>query len=376
MKKPLLALGLMSGTSMDGIDVAALTTDGKDRLQRGPGASFPYEPAFRHRLAAALEPAQSIGRRDERPGDLAALDREIAERHARAVGRFLADNRIDPHGVDVIGFHGQTVLHRPERSLTVQIGDAQLLADLTGIKVVHDLRANDVARGGQGAPLVPAYHRALAANLPKGFARPVAYVNIGGIANMTWIGARDEIAAFDTGPGNALIDQWMAAKAGEAWDEGGKIALRGRTIDAIAQRYLAESFFEKPPPKSLDRNDFPPLDPAAATLEDGARTLAHVTARAIAIAANLVPEPPRTFVLCGGGRRNRAIVAELRSLVGPRAVALAEDAGVDGDTMEAEAWAYLAVRALNGLPITWPATTGVAEPCTGGAVAYPSPVRP
>lgn len=372
-RKPLTAIGLMSGTSMDGIDVALVTTDGEALVERGPGASYAYDSAFRARLLDALQAARAIRNRTERPGDLAALDREIAERHADAVGRFLAANAIAPERIDVIGFHGQTVLHRPTQALTVQIGDAQLLADMTGIAVVHDLRANDMAHGGQGAPLVPAWHAALAKNLPPALRRfgPVAFVNIGGIANITWIGGDGSILAFDTGPGNALIDRWVTAKAGLPFDEGGKFGLQGRVIGAIAARYLDESFFQKPPPKSLDRNDFPPLDPAAATLADGARTLAHVTAAAIAKAGDFTPAPPAIWILCGGGRSNRAIVAELVAMLGERRVALAEQAGFDGDAMEAEAWAYLAVRSLRRLPIAWPSTTGVSEPASGGVLARP-----
>jgi anhydro-N-acetylmuramic acid kinase len=371
--KPLTAIGLMSGTSMDGIDVALVSTDGEALVERGPGASYSYDSAFRARLLDALQAVRAIRNRTDRPGDLAALDREIAERHANAIGRFLAANAIAPERIDIIGFHGQTMLHRPRQALTVQIGDAQRLADLTGIAVIHDLRANDMAHGGQGAPLVPAWHAALGRNLPPALRRagPVGFVNIGGIANVTWIGGDGAILAFDTGPGNALIDQWMTAKAGLPFDEGGNIALQGRVIAEIAARYLDESFFQKPPPKSLDRNDFPPLDPAAARLRDGARTLAHVTAAAIAKARDFMPAPPAVWILCGGGRSNRAIVAELAAMVGERHVALAEEAGLNGDAMEAEAWAYLAVRSLRRLPITWPATTGVREPASGGVLARP-----
>ncbi|HSO47262.1 MAG TPA: anhydro-N-acetylmuramic acid kinase [Rhizobiaceae bacterium] len=385
-KKRWSAIGLMSGTSMDGIDVALLVTNGKTRVERGPGASYPYEAAFRRKLAAALETAKAIEKRTDRPGDLADLEREIATRHAEAVKRFLDENHLRLSDIDVVGFHGQTVLHRPAQGVTVQLGDAKLLAAETGLPVVHDLRAADMELGGQGAPLVPVYHRALAENLPKALSDlwPVAFVNIGGIANISWISREGEMIAFDTGPGNALIDQWVAAKGGIPYDQGGAIAAEGSVDAALAGRYLSESFFQQPAPKSLDRNDFLPPAPDAATLEDGAMTLAHVTAASILKAFEHVPEAPRVVIICGGGRNNRAIMGELARLLQelPRerddAVQLlaAEEAGFDGDSMEAEAWAYLAVRSLRGLKITWPGTTGVSKGATGGLVAYPDPGKP
>jgi anhydro-N-acetylmuramic acid kinase len=376
----LRAIGLMSGTSMDGIDVALLETDGEDRVTRGPGASFPYEVAFRRRLAGALQTATAIRQRTHRPGELRQIEEELTRRHAAAVAAFLNEAGLSTGETDIIGFHGQTVLHRPEKALTVQLGNGQMLADQTGIRIAFDLRANDMAHGGQGAPLVPVYHRALAANLPQKFAgrEPVAFVNIGGIANVTWIGAGGEMIAFDTGPGNALIDQWMEAKAGIPFDQGGRIASEGGVVAAIAERYLTDPYLKKRAPKSLDRGDFPPLAPELASLEDGARTLAHVTAAAIWAAGEHLPARPRLWVLCGGGRRNSAIVSDLRALAEDDTerfgtqVILAEDAGFNGDTMEAEAWAYLAVRSLRGLPLTWPGTTGTREPVSGGLICLPS----
>ena len=375
------AIGLMSGTSMDGIDVALLFTDGRSVIERGPGTSYPYDPPFRRTLGEALEQAKQIVSRDARPGQLAALDREIALRHSVAVDRFLASNKLSHHDVDVIGFHGQTVLHRPNQSLTVQLGDGQLLADETGIAVVHDMRAHDMQMGGQGAPLVPAYHRALAGNLKGEHAGqwPIAFVNIGGIANITWISRAGKMIAFDTGPGNALIDQWVGAKAGIAYDQGGAIASEGSVVESLAEAYLAESFFQKPVPKSLDRKDFLPPAPESASLADGAKTLAHVTAAAIVKALDHVPQPPELLVICGGGRKNMAIMAELEALLAkaakteiqPARLVSAEAAGFDGDTMEAEAWAYLAVRSVRGLAISWPGTTGIAKAASGGKLARP-----
>ncbi|EHK56493.1 anhydro-N-acetylmuramic acid kinase [Allomesorhizobium alhagi] len=371
----LCAIGLMSGTSMDGIDIAFVRTDGENRIVAGPSMFVPYDAAFRRRIEAALETAKAIVRREDRPGDLAELETEISLRHARAVEAFLKSEEGHWGRPDVIGFHGQTVLHRPATGVTVQLGDGALLARETGIPVVYDMRANDMAHGGQGAPLVPAYHAALARSLPKPFAGkfPVVFINIGGISNVTYVPAQGAPVAFDTGPGNTLIDQWVSREGGVPFDAGGAIASEGGVVSDVVGRYLENPFFEKSGPKSLDRNDFT-LDLARGLeLSDGARTLAAVSAEAILKSAEHVPEKPKLWIVCGGGRKNPHIVGDLRSgaeRVGAQVI-VAEDAGLDGDATEAEAWAYLAVRSLKGLPLTFPTTTGCREPVSGGVLAEP-----
>ncbi|MEO3999168.1 anhydro-N-acetylmuramic acid kinase [Mesorhizobium sp. CAU 1732] len=364
------AIGLMSGTSMDGIDLAVVATDGEGDVRRGPSAFTPYEAAFRRRIEAALNGAKAIQRRDERPGDLGELERELTLRHARAVRSFMQENpQIRP---ELIGFHGQTVLHRPEQALTVQLGDGALLACETGLSVVYDMRANDMVHGGQGAPLVPAYHAALAASLPVAWRRfPVCFVNIGGISNVTFVPQHGDPVAFDSGPGNALIDQWVSRQGGVPYDADGMIASEGGIIRTVVGAYMATPFFEKPLPKSLDRNDFA-LDLAAGLeLSDGARTLAAVSAEAILAATRHMPAAPKLWIVCGGGRKNPHIVADLRAgaVASGADVILAEDANLDGDAMEAEAWAYLAVRSRRGLPLTFPTTTGCREAVSGGLYA-------
>lgn len=368
----LRAIGLMSGTSMDGIDVAMIETDGADIVRRGPSLELAYDPQFRKKLARALDDAKSITERAQRPGTLAAVEAELTDRHAEAVRLFLEKYRIDKSSIDVIGFHGQTVLHRPEKALTVQIGDGQKLADLTGLPVVFDLRANDMAHGGQGAPLVPVYHQALAASL--GQLGEAAFVNIGGISNVTFCGPGHDPVAFDCGPGNTLIDQWVEAHAGIPFDDGGRIASEGVVDEAIVERVLALPYFSKRPPKSLDRNDFSPALVDGLELADGARTLAAITARSIIAAAALDSTSPVVWIICGGGRKNRTIMNHLRESAAKlnQQVMTAEDAGFDGGAMEAEAWAYLAVRSMKRLPITFPATTGVSVPLSGGETKLPS----
>lgn len=370
------AIGLMSGTSMDGIDAALIRTDGENAVERGSSHFTAYDEAFRRRIEAALAAAKAITRRDERPGDLAALEREITLRHAQVLRALLAKAGGGWGEPEVIGFHGQTVLHRPEAALTVQLGDGALLARETGIPVVYDMRANDMAHGGQGAPLVPAYHAALARALSAAgsLEMPAVFVNIGGISNITYVPASGDPIAFDTGPGNGLLDQWVMQEAGVPFDENGAIAARGQVLEPVLASYLQKPFFARPGPKSLDRADFTLSGLERVPLTDGARSLAAVSARAILRAVDHLPAIPRVWVLCGGGRKNPHIVADLRhgaSELGS-AVLLSEEIGLNGDATEAEAWAYLAVRSLKGLPLTWPTTTGCREAVSGGVVAWPT----
>ncbi|NLS05192.1 anhydro-N-acetylmuramic acid kinase [Rhizobium sp. P32RR-XVIII] len=372
MGKMRTAIGLMSGTSMDGIDVALVRTDGLAAVERGPFLGVPYDPAFRDRLKLALEQAKSIRQRNERPGELAAIERELTLRHATAVTEFLERNSLDRSSIDLIGFHGQTVLHRPDEALTVQLGDGPLLAKETGVAVVYDMRANDMLHGGQGAPLVPAYHAALAGTI-RNARLPVCFVNIGGISNVTYVGVDGAVVAYDSGPGNTLIDQWVETHAGIPFDQGGMVASEGRVISELADRYLSNPFFTAEKRRSLDRNDFQPPGGKDAELADGARTLAYVAAASIIKSAGHLPVTPALYVICGGGRLNRTIMRDLSDLAARQnaGVISAEEAGFNGDAMEAEAWGYLAVRSLQRLPLTFPGTTGVREPVTGGILAEP-----
>jgi len=355
--EPLTALGLMSGTSLDGIDAALIVSDGERVLETGPGLSVAYGPSFRARLRDCLG-------HEAAPPDVV---RELTERHAEAVEKLLADNGLDKYGVDLIGFHGHTVLHRPRQKLTVQIGDGQLLARLCGIEVVSDFRSNDVAHGGEGAPLAPLYHAALAHDLDG----PLAVLNIGGVANVTYISALEaKILAFDCGPGNALIDDWAAAAIGRPMDEGGRLA-RGGTVDQGRLAALLDNgYFLKPPPKSLDRDDFDIgiLDGLSAA--DGAATLTAFTSRAVGRSGGHFPEPPKRWLVTGGGRHNATLMTALKETLGAP-VDPVEAVGWDGDLLEAQAFGFLAVRAKSGLPLSGPTTTGVMEPLSGGVLHHP-----
>ncbi|WP_026607423.1 anhydro-N-acetylmuramic acid kinase [Methylocapsa acidiphila] len=362
------AIGLMSGTSMDGVDVAYIETDGEEAIALHAAGSFPYAPEDRALLRGALADALALEDRRARPGALAQAEAMVTSRHAEAVEEFLADQRIARDSIDLVGFHGQTVLHRPERRLTAQIGDGAALAERLKLKVAYDFRAADVARGGQGAPLAPVFHRALAA--ASGFSEPVAVVNIGGVSNVSLVAPGAEPAAFDSGPGNALLDDLMLERTGAALDRDGATAARGKIDEAILAALLANAYFALPPPKSLDRNDFSRAPVAGLGLEDAAATLTAFTAAGIARAFELLPARPTRAVICGGGARNPTLMRELSRRL-PCPVTDADSVGWSVEFMEAQAFAYLAVRSLKNLPITFPLTTGVSGPLTGGVLAEP-----
>ncbi|HVM81300.1 MAG TPA: anhydro-N-acetylmuramic acid kinase [Stellaceae bacterium] len=344
------ALGLMSGTSLDGIDAALVTTDGRAAVEAGPAITVPYGERTRDRIRECLGGG----------GPAASVEEELTELHAEAVRRFLAEHRAGP--LDVIGFHGQTILHRPKEGRTVQLGDGALLARRTGVDVVCDFRSADVAAGGEGAPLVPVYHAALAASLE----RPLAVLNLGGVANVTWLGTGgEEMLAFDTGPGNALIDDWVRRHIGASFDRDGALALAGRADRQWVARFLAHPYFARRPPKSLDRDEFRGFVPEHLAPADGAATLVAMTAAGAEAALRHLPLPPRRWLLGGGGRHNPAITAALARALGAP-VEPVEAVGWDGDALEAQAFGYLAVRSLLGLPLSFPSTTGVKAPMPGG----------
>src|ERR1043166_2918562 len=362
----LRALGLMSGTSLDGIDVALIETDGERVARFGPVGYRPYGERERDLLRRALAAATALTERSARPGVLADAEALVTQAHAEAVEDFLRAHAIARGDIAVVGFHGQTVLHRPERPLTVQIGDGGALARRLGVPVVYDMRAADVAAGGQGAPLVPVFHRALVENLPR--PHPIAVLNIGGVANVSYIDGANLIAC-DTGPGNALIDDFMMAHSGAPFDRDGAAASQGRVDESWLAAALALPFFATPPPKSLDRNAFASLDAAGLSLTEGAATLTAFTAAAVAAVVPRLPRAPRTWIVAGGGARNATLMRMLAERLKPATVEAAQSLGWSSDAIEAQAFAFLAVRALSGLPITFPGTTGAPRPLTGGVLA-------
>jgi anhydro-N-acetylmuramic acid kinase len=362
----MLAVGLMSGTSLDGIDAALIETDGAGHIRPIAFRSDPYGAQARDQLREATALALSFDRPRRSP-KIVAAETMLTDRHVVAVRQLLAAARMAPGEVDVIGFHGQTIAHRPDRGWTWQIGDGAAMAKALGIRVVDGLRSADVAAGGQGAPLLPIYHRALTA----GMARPIAVLNLGGVANITWLGpGEQELIAFDTGPANGLIDDWMLAETGSPYDANGAFAARGRVDRSVLGAMLDNPWFDAPPPKSLDRADFTCQPARGLSAADGAATLTAFTAETVALALRHLPETPRRLIVAGGGRRNptlmRMIAAATKISVEP-----IEALGWNGDATEAEGFAYMAVRALLGQPISFPGTTGVPHPMTGGVAHDP-----
>ncbi|MEH3116867.1 MAG: anhydro-N-acetylmuramic acid kinase [Methylorubrum populi] len=372
------AIGLMSGTSLDGIDVALIESDGEQvRVVKsangfvaplGPTGYRSYGEAEKALLREATRDAEGVRARSDRPGRLVQAEEFVTRAHAEAIETFLAQNGLRPDDIDVVGFHGQTVIHRPRLGLTVQIGDGAALARRLGIRVVSDLRAADVAQGGQGAPLVPVFHKALAE--AAGYFGPLAILNIGGLANVTLIDSEGGVLAFDTGPGNGPINDWMKERVGQDFDADGATAARGTVDEALLENLLGHPLILRPPPKSLDRNWFSHRLAGYLTVEDGAATLTAFTAHAIARSLAFAAEPPSRWIVGGGGAKNGTLMAMLERLLGVE-VMNADAIGWSSDFLEAQAFAYLALRSLEGLPLTYPTTTGVGTPVSGGIVSEP-----
>jgi anhydro-N-acetylmuramic acid kinase len=357
--EPLWALGMMSGTSLDGIDAALIRTDGERVDECGPALTVPYGEALRRRIRGVLGGEAA-------PGTIDAVADELTAAHGQAVRSLLDKAGFTSTDIGIIGFHGHTILHQPAERRTWQIGDGKRLAALTGCEVIDDFRGADVAAGGEGAPLAPLYHAALSGGLE----RPLAVLNIGGVANVTWIGADGELTAFDTGPGNALLDDWTLERTGRPYDADGALARKGRADEGILAKMLDHPYFAALPPKSLDRAAFDAGALSGLSAADGAATLVGFTAGAVALAAAHFPAPVGRWLVSGGGRRNSALMAALDGALDGRVEAV-EALGWDGDALEAQAFGFLAVRSLRGLPLSLPGTTGVGQPTGGGRLHRP-----
>ncbi len=358
-------IGLMSGTSMDGVDAAVLKTDGETVESYGPTHFRPYSEAEREVLRKALAAARGLHDRMARPPAIAAAEGIVTDAHAEAVEQLRAANpALAP---DLVGFHGQTLFHAPARRLTVQIGDGHALARRLGVPVVHDFRAADVAAGGEGAPLVPIYHQALVRHAK--LLGNVVVVNLGGVANITRIGADGSIVAGDTGPANALLDDFVRKRTGAAMDKDGALAAHGTIDQSILSRMMSYPWFSQPMPKSMDRSAFSFTPVEHLSTEDGAATLAAFTAESVTKGIEIAGGAD-TIVVAGGGARNPTIVWMIGEVSGVP-VLEAQDLGWAGDFIEAEAFAYLAARSLRGLPLSFPETTGVPHPMPGGVLVKP-----
>ncbi len=366
---PPWSLGLMTGTVLDGnIDIALLRTDGETVQEFGPWTLAPTPPQLTPLLERAMAAARTWQFSGPEPPVFAAAEDALTRAQSAAVTQFLAQCAIPPHDVAVIGFHGQTVLHRApqpgRRGDTRQLGDGALMAQLTGINVVYDFRTADVQAGGQGAPLAAVYHAALLKPAPS----TTAVLNLGGVANLTWCGPAGELAAFDTGPANAPLNDWVRRATGAVMDRDGALARSGQVDEARLAHWLEHPYFAAPYPKSLDRFDFPASLAAGLSPADGAATLTAFVAAAVGRALDLLPHRPTQLVACGGGRRNPALMQALAQRSGVEPVA-AEALGWRGDAIEAECFAFLAMRTRRGLPSSFPTTTGAACPIIAGRIA-------
>ncbi|KMK67046.1 anhydro-N-acetylmuramic acid kinase [Puniceibacterium sp. IMCC21224] len=360
-KDPVWALGAMSGTSLDGVDAAMLRTDGESIFEFGPHAYRLYTPDEQAVLRAALG-------RWPGPGLENAL-RVVQSAHTEVLRGFDA--------AELVGFHGQTLAHDPHGRGTHQLGDGTALAHALGLPVVWDFRSSDVQLGGEGAPLAPFYHFACARWI--GATRPLAFLNLGGVGNLTWIDpsyARPEVdgalLAFDTGPANAPINDLMTLRRGLDCDRDGALAATGQVVDGALELFLDEGYFLKMPPKSLDRDDFGLMLDLVRELDDAdaAATMTAMAAAAVMRGIEHCPEPPERLLVCGGGRHNPVMMAMLAAGL-DMPVEPVEAVGLNGDMLEAQAFAYLAVRVARGLPTSCPSTTGVRAAVGGGEISRP-----
>jgi anhydro-N-acetylmuramic acid kinase len=371
-------IGLMTGTVLDGnIDIALLRTDGEYIEEFGPYALIPYSHSTRVLLEKTLDAAQLWKFDKKEPDIFAQTEVAITGSQTKAIQEFIKTSKIDINDIAGVGFHGQTVLHRaPSKSLigaTRQLGDGQAMADQLGIPVVYDFRTNDIKTGGQGAPLCPIYHAALLKKIDAG--PDTAFLNLGGVGNLTWQSKDHEIFAFDTGPANAPINDWIKHFNKGEMDKDGEIAASGSVNENELKKMLQDPYFKKSPPKSLDRFDFSYTMVDGMSLEDGAATLTAFSAASVEKAINLLPQRPNKLIISGGGRKNPTLMNEIsaRSEV---SIETAESYGWRGDAIEAECFAFLAARKIANLPISFPKTTGVKQPITGGKIAKAKTAQP
>jgi anhydro-N-acetylmuramic acid kinase len=366
-------LGFMTGTSLDAVDMAVVETDGEEVLQLGPAGEKKLSPDVRAVILEATAAALAWPAGEPEPAVFAEAAAAVAREHIAAAEDYMAQTDILPSDLDYIAVHGQTVLHEPPRpgrpvGRTVQLVDAPAVASALGVPVIYDFRSADVAAGGQGAPLAPVYHAAMVRW--SSLHTPTAVLNLGGVANVTLVKSDGTLEAFDTGPANGMVDLWMQEMTMARYDHNGLNAKAGKVRQDILAAYLDHPYFAAAGPKSLDRYEFS-LDPVRGlSIEDGAATLTAFAAEAVARGVKAASEIPLRLVIAGGGRNNATLVGMIKDRL-PVNVILAEEAFWRGDSLEAEAVAYLAARTAMGLPISYPGTTGVPEPMAGGRIALP-----
>jgi|GEM_PF-10596 len=350
-------IGLMSGTAMDGIDAAAIETNGYSYIKPLGFVSEPHTPELREQLRSCLN-------KIEKTRDVKDVERDFTKAHTSIINNLINKINKNSQDIDFIGFHGQTIHHDPDNGVTIQLGDGDLLAAETDINVINDFRSNDMTFGGQGAPLIPVYHRALIQN--AGLELPAVILNLGGVANITYL-SNDDMIGFDTGPANAMIDDWIKKHTGLPYDDNGEIASKGDVNQAALEAFLSSSYFLEKYPKSLDRNNFSDICIDSLSLEDGARTLTEMTVQSVALGIKQCPQKPHAIYVTGGGRHNKFMMERLYEVT-QTPIHMVDELGWNGDAMEAEGFAYMAVRSYLNEPISFPGTTGCQKPVTGGVI--------
>ena len=362
-----LAIGLVSGTSRDGIDVALIETDGESHVRPLAFQEHPYSPAVRDLIAQACAYAARAVTKERIAGPLIEeANRIVTQLHLEAVRKLLNYTGMDRDEIEVIGLAGHTVAHRPELGWTWQIGSGSMIADEIRIKVISDFREDDMRASGQGAPLIPVFHRALAEETAK----PIAIVNLGGVANITGLYSDDDMSAFDCGMANALIDDWMLKHTGEPFDRDGAMAASGTVDEEILADMLRHVFFKAFPPKSLDRDDFTTAAVEGLSVADGAATLTAFSAEGVVRGLVQIDQRPEKLFVTGGGRKNPTLLRMISERSGIATTPI-DKLGWNGDAVEAQGFAYMAVRRMRLLPVTFPTTTGATEPTMCGTVNQP-----
>jgi len=365
MKKLITAIGLMSGTSSDGIDASITRSDGEEKLDLVGDFFFPYEEKIRAKIRKLKDKIDKVSDLEAHLTEIDFLEKEITLLHVRVVKIIIKKLKIKKSEINLIGLHGHTIFHSYQNKKTKQLGDGKTLSRLTGLNVIYNFRENDLKNGGQGAPLVPIYHKLLQKKLKLKV--PVVFINIGGISNLTYLNKNDEIISFDSGPGNFLIDKFLQLKSNNKiqFDKDGAIASKGSVDRNILDNYLSDPYYDSIPPKSLDVNDFNLNSLRGLSVENSIATLSDLTALTIVNALNFFTTMPHKIILCGGGRKNKYIFDRVKKISNIKTLSI-DEYKINGDFIESQAFAYLAIRSFLKKPITFPKTTGVTKPAIGG----------
>ena len=367
MNKVLTAIGLMSGTSGDGIDSSIIQSDGEDELRIIGNQYIPYDNILKVEIRTLKEKINSFNDLKKKEQFIKELEKKITNLHAISIQKIINKFKLEKSLIDVVGFHGQTIYHSYKEKVSRQLADGFLLNKLTDLNIVYKFRDNDIKNGGQGAPLTPIYHNLIQNKFKLEF--PSAFINIGGISNITYIKSKNKFLSFDTGPGNFLIDSFIQSKSNNKiqFDKNGESAFKGSINEIILENFLNNSYYETKPPKTLDVNDFNLAGIRGLTLEDSITTLSELTSRTICDSLNFFEEKPIQIFLSGGGRKNKYIFERINKL-SKLSIKNIDDLNIDGDFIESQAFAYLAIKSFKQKPISFPESTGVNSPSRGGVL--------